>query len=275
MATCYRHPNRETGVSCSNCGRPICTDCMTPTSVGMRCPECSREKTKVKTIRNIQSEPRVTYAIIAICVIVFLASGQLGVGTSGGGSQVYAKGALYGPLIEARDEYWRLITSGFLHAGFLHIGFNMYLLYILGNMLEPAMGSVRFALLYFVALLAGSAGALLVTPNAVTVGASGAVFGLMGATFLEMRSRGMDPMAGGIFGSIGGLIIINLVFSFALSGISIGGHIGGLVGGGLVALAYQYAARNRQPALAYAGALVIGVAAAVIGIAAAGSSGIG
>ena len=275
MATCYRHPSRETGVSCSNCGRPICPDCMTPTSVGMRCPECSREKTPVKTIRNLQSEPRVTYALIAICVVAFLASGQFGVGTTGSGSQVYAKGALFGPLIDTHHEYWRLITSGFLHVGFLHIGFNMYLLYILGNMLEPALGSVRFGLLYLAALLAGSAGALIVTPDAVTVGASGAVFGLMGATFLEMRSRGMDPMAGGIFGSIGGLILINLVFSFALSGISIGGHIGGLIGGGLVALAFQYADRVRQPALAYAGAVGVAVAAAAIGIIAAGSSSLG
>jgi membrane associated rhomboid family serine protease len=272
MATCYRHPGRETGVSCSNCGRPICPDCMTPTPVGMRCPECAREKTKVKTVRNLQSEPRVTFALIAICVVAFLAEGQFGVSSGGGGGQVYAKGALYGPLIDLRHEYWRLITSGFLHAGLLHIGFNMYLLYILGNILEPALGSVRFGLLYFAALLTGSAGALIVTPNAVTVGASGAVFGLMGATFLEMRARGMDPMAGGVFGSIGGLIIINLVFSFAISGISVGGHIGGLIGGGLVALAYQFADRARQPALAYAGAIGVAVAGAALGIIAASSS---
>jgi membrane associated rhomboid family serine protease len=166
-------------------------------------------------------------------------------------------------------EYWRLVTGGFLHAGFLHIGFNMYLLYVLGRLLEPALGSVRFGLLYFAALLAGSAGALILTPDSYTVGASGAVFGLMGATFLEMRARGMDPMAGGVFGSIGGLIIINLVFSFALSGISIGGHIGGLIGGGLVALAFQGADRVRQPVLAYAGGLAVAVIAVAIAIAAA------
>jgi membrane associated rhomboid family serine protease len=274
MATCYRHPNRETGVSCSNCGRPICPDCMTPTSVGMRCPECARDRTKVKTVRNLQSEPRVTYALIAINVIVFLASGQFGV-QGGGGSTLYRHFALDGPDIQFHHEYWRLITGGFLHAGFLHIGFNMYLLYLLGRILEPAMGSVRFGLLYLVALLAGSAGAVLVTPNSYTVGASGAVFGLMAATYLEMRARGVDPMAGGIFGSIGGLILINLVFSFAVSGISVGGHIGGLIGGAIATVALQQADRRRQPILAYGALAGLVAIAAAAGIAAAHSTGIG
>jgi membrane associated rhomboid family serine protease len=269
MATCYRHPSRETGVSCSNCGRPICPDCMTPTPVGMRCPECARQRTKVRTARSLSSDPRVTYVLIAINVVLFLASGRFGVGAGAGGDSLFRRFALDAPDVHFSHEYWRLVTGGFLHAGFLHIGFNMYLLYVLGRLLEPALGSVRFGLLYFAALLAGSAGALILTPDSYTVGASGAVFGLMGATFLEMRARGMDPMAGGVFGSIGGLIIINLVFSFALSGISIGGHIGGLIGGGLVALAFQGADRVRQPVLAYAGGLAVAVIAVAIAIAAA------
>lgn len=280
MATCYRHPDRETGVSCSNCGRSICPDCMTPTPVGMRCPECSRQTTQVKTIGSVSHEPRVTYVLIALSVIAFLASGQFGVG-GGNGSRLYTDLALLGRGFDgtrflgvAEGEYWRLITGGFLHSGFLHIAFNMYLLYVIGQMLESTMGSVRFTLLYFAALLAGSAGALLVTPGALTVGASGAVFGLMGAAFVEMRARGADPMAGGVFGSIGGLILINLALTFVLSGISIGGHIGGLIGGGLVALAYQQADRLRQPALAYAGGVAVAVASVVIGIAVAGGSGI-
>lgn len=273
MATCYRHPSRETGVSCSSCGRPICPDCMTPTPVGMRCPECARDRTKVKTLRTLESEPRVTYALIAINVVVFLASGRFGV-DSGGGTSLFRRFALDGPDISVHGEYWRLLTGGFLHAGLLHIGFNMFLLYLLGRMLEPSLGSIRFALLYFASLLAGSAGALLVTPLSFTVGASGAVFGLMGAAFLEMRARGLDPMAGGVFGSIGGLILINLVFSFALSGISVGGHIGGLIGGGLVALSFQAAGRLRQPALAYAGPVALGAVFAAAGIAFAGGSGL-
>src|SRR3954447_12156539 len=264
MATCYRHPSRETGVSCSSCGRPICPDCMTPTPVGMRCPECSRERTKARTLRSTTTEPRVTYALIAINVIAFLASGHFGVGSNS--SQVWIKGVLYGPAIHEGHDYWRLITGGFLHAGLLHIGFNMYLLYILGQMLEPALGSARFAALYFTSLLAGSFGALLLAPDTVTVGASGAVFGLMGAAFAEQRRQGIDPFQTGI----GGLIVINLIFSFAFSGISSGGHIGGLIGGVLAGFAFDLADRNRVPALGYVGCAVLSVAAVVGGYAAAG-----
>src|ERR671932_1506920 len=130
MATCYRHPSRETGVSCSNCGRPICTDCMTPTPVGMRCPECARQRTPVRTLRSLTSDPIVTYALIAINVLVL-------VGTTAGGSSL-AAGAqhgqlatqldLFGPAI-ADGDYWRLVTSGFMHAGLLPLAFNMYALY--------------------------------------------------------------------------------------------------------------------------------------------------
>src|SRR6478672_6207526 len=107
MAVCYRHPGRETGVSCSNCGRPICPDCMTPTPVGMRCPECANQKTKVRTAATItrSSEPRVTFALIAVNVIAYLASGRFGVG-SGGGSSLYADFALWGPAIDIKHEYW-------------------------------------------------------------------------------------------------------------------------------------------------------------------------
>jgi membrane associated rhomboid family serine protease len=166
--------------------------------------------------------------LIAINVIAFLASGEFGVGNTSSNTTVFDHGALFAPSIAIDHEYWRLVTGGFLHAGLLHIGFNMYLLWVLGQMLEPAIGSLRFGLLYAVSLLAGSFGALLVTDLFTpTVGASGAVFGLMGVAFFEMRARGIDPMRSGI----GPLIVINLVFSFALSNISVGGHIGGLIGG--------------------------------------------
>jgi membrane associated rhomboid family serine protease len=262
VETCYRHPNRETGVNCSNCGRPICPDCMTPTPVGMRCPECSRQKTKVRTLRSTTSEPVVTYVLIAINVILFLAEGRLGVGSQSGGSTIYDKFALFGPAI-AGGDWWRIITGGFLHAGLLHIFFNMYLLYLLGNMLEPAIGSVRFTIIYFVALLAGSLGALIVTPDAVTVGASGAVFGLMGAAAVELRARGINPFDTGI----GGLIVFNLIFSFVLSGISIGGHIGGLIGGAAAGFLFLEADKRRIPQqLALAGSVALAVAVAAVAI---------
>jgi membrane associated rhomboid family serine protease len=255
--TCYRHPTRETGVNCSACGRPICPDCMTPTPVGMRCPECARQRTPVRTMRNIGSEPRVTVGIIAICVLAFLATGSFGPG-GGGGDTLFRKLALFGPSV-ADGDYWRLVTSGFLHAGILHIAFNMYLLWILGQLLEPALGSRRFAALYAASLLAGSFGALLVEPNALTVGASGAIFGLMGAAAVELRARGANILQT----DIGLLIIFNLGLSFVLSNISVGGHIGGLVGGVLVGLAFQASERRGLPWLSYAGAAVVAAAAAV------------
>jgi membrane associated rhomboid family serine protease len=255
MATCYRHPSRETGVSCSNCGRPICPDCMTATSVGMRCPECAKQRTKVRTARTLSTdEPRVTYAIIAICVIMFLATGSFGA-TSAGGNALYTKFVLQGTIgIDLQHDYWRLITSGFLHSGLLHIGFNMYLLYLLGPQLERVMGSWRFGVLYLTALLAGSFGALAQTSVVSVVGASGAVFGLMGATAVELRRRGLDPFSGGL----GGLILLNLAIGFIPSfHVAWGGHIGGLIGGVLAALAFDQADRRRMPWLGYVGCALI------------------
>jgi membrane associated rhomboid family serine protease len=263
MATCYRHPSRETGVSCSSCGRPICPDCMTTTPVGMRCPECARQRTVVKTLRNSARHPDVTLALIAINVVAFLAEGSV---TLSGepSSNLYLKGALLGSSAfpglagqgVAHGQWWRIITGGFLHENIIHIGFNMYVLYILGQMLEPVLGRVKFATIYAVSLLAGSFGALLVTPHALTVGASGAVFGLMGAAAVEMRARQIPLMQSGV----GGLILINLVISFTLPGISWGGHIGGLIGGALAALAIQVGSRYRAQALALGACAAIGVA---------------
>lgn len=270
MATCYRHPNRETGVSCSNCGRSICTDCMTPTSVGMRCPECAKQKTQVRTARSgaLGDEPRVTMAIIAICVIMFLAAGSFGAGSSAG-NNLYNRFELVGLFVRYKHEYWRLVTSGFLHAGFIHIFFNMYLLWVLGNQLERVMGSLRFGTLYLTALLCGSFGALVQTTVSPVVGASGAVFGLMGATAVELRRRGYDPFSGGL----GGLILINLALGF-IPGLHIafGGHIGGLVGGILAALAFDQADRRRLPSLGYAACAVLAAAAVVGAIAISGSA---
>src|SRR3954471_24358032 len=123
--TCYRHPNRETNVACSNCGRPICPDCMTPTPVGMRCPECSRQRTQVRTMRTMTSEPQLTYVLIAINVLVFV--GELASGGANVSGSVYRNGALFGPAVAAGD-WWRIITAGFLHASFIHIFFNMFFL---------------------------------------------------------------------------------------------------------------------------------------------------
>jgi membrane associated rhomboid family serine protease len=201
---------------------------------------------------------------------MFLGSGGGGgilTGGGSGGSQVFNDFALYGPLIDLKDEYWRLITYGFLHSGILHIGFNMYILYWLGTMLEPSLGHVRFVALYFASLLAGAFGALLLDPNAATVGASGAVFGLMAAAFVMQRNRGIDPMASGI----GPIILINLVLGFVIPNVSVGGHIGGLVGGAIAAFAMdKLSARHRGIVLPVLACVVVGVVAAVAGIAVSG-----
>jgi membrane associated rhomboid family serine protease len=232
VEVCYRHPNRETGVSCSNCGKPICPDCMTSTPVGMRCPDCARQRTKVKTADTV-GEPTLTYVLMGINIALWLGFALAG----SGADELYAHTALSRQGL-ANGDFWQVVTAGFLHArlgetaGFLHIFANMFSLYILGTLLEPAVGKLRFALIYFVSLLAGSFGALLLSPNGFTVGASGAIFGLMGAALVVMRNRGINPMESGLGLWIG----LNLLITFTIPGISIGGHIGGLLGGALAAL---------------------------------------
>lgn len=236
METCYRHPGRETGVSCSNCGRPICPECMTASPVGMRCPECAPGPTRTqKAAAALDTEtPYLTYILIGLCVMVELAVLMGGSAVAGGGvlaSPLGQDGALFGPAV-ADGDVWRLVTSGFLHSGLFHLGINMFILWMLGSMLEPAIGRVQFGVLYFVSMLCGSFGVLLLSPTSPTVGASGAVFGLMSAAVVYMRYRGIDPMASGLPIWIG----LNLIITFTVPQISIGGHLGGLVGGALVAL---------------------------------------
>jgi membrane associated rhomboid family serine protease len=202
---------------------------MTPTSVGMRCPECARQKTRVVRRAYAGGEPILTYTLIGVNVLAFL--GEIITGTSlggsiGGANSLLAKAALDGPDV-ANGDWWRIITAGFMHYSFLHLLFNMYALYILGQMLEPAIGSLRFGLIYFVSLICGSVGALIVTPHALTAGASGAVFGLLGAGILVLRHRGINPLQSGL----GIWLFLNLAITFTVSNISIGGHIGGLIGG--------------------------------------------
>ena len=236
LPTCYRHPNEETGVSCSSCGRPICPDCMTPTPVGMRCPECASEKTKVRTgpaaVSQVGGYPA-TITLIALNVVVFLAEMATGSGgLSSTSSDLINDYGLIGASV-GNGETYRLLTSGFLHAGFMHIAFNMIALYFLGRILEPSVGTVRFLMIYFASLLAGSFGAILLSSNiAITVGASGAVFGLFAATFIIAYGRGL----GNVARELGLILGINLLLTFTISGISIGGHLGGLIGGGICGL---------------------------------------
>ena len=246
---------------------------MTTTPVGMRCPECSRQRTQVRNPTGAagRSDAPVTYGLIGLCVIAFVVEFLGGSGAlSGGGGSVAGDGGLFGPAV-AEGEPYRIVTSAFLHAGLLHLAFNMFALYILGTLLEPAIGSARFAGIYFASILGGAFGALLLTPNELTVGASGGVFGLMAAAFLIARNRGLDHLAS----QIGIFVVFNLVITFSVPNISIGGHLGGLIAGGLVALLYGAVERRRPSsatAIEVAGVLAICAAAVVGSLVAAESS---
>jgi membrane associated rhomboid family serine protease len=244
---------------------------MVPAAVGVRCPECAGRPTGVARFKpraTSRGTAYVTVTLIAINVVVFglqVATDPGGVGTGLGGS-VSSGGWLFGPDVAAGD-WWRIVTSGFLHAGVVHLGFNMVALWILGTRFEAYIGPLRFGLIYAAAVLWGSAGALLLSPNAHTVGASGGVFGLMAAIFLLERQQGVS-----IFGDMGVWLGLNLVITFTFSGISIGGHLGGIVGGALAALVlsefgkrHMAARRLRGTALAAVlGVVVVGAVGAIV-----------
>ena len=215
----------------------------------------------------------VTQALIAINVLVFLAETAAGapLGGSGGGGTIWYHGVLYGPLISQNHEYWRIVTSGFLHAGVFHILVNMLSLYFVGSVLEPAIGSINFAATYFVSLLAGSFGALLFEPRAPTVGASGAIFGIFGALIVVAYHRGIPIWQSGL----GFVLVLNLLFSVTFSGISIGGHLGGLIAGLICGeIAVQVNERRQRRALAWAGYALVGIASVAGALAVAGGTGL-
>jgi membrane associated rhomboid family serine protease len=248
---------------------------MTPTSVGMRCPECSRKKTKVRNARSIQrsSEPVVTFTLIAVNVIAYLAQGSSGGSLTGSGlsGTLLTKGWLDGPDIAGRHEYYRLLTSGFLHLSFQHILFNMIFLFFLGRMLEPTIGRLNFAVVYFVSLLAGSFGALLFSPDIPTVGASGAAFGVLGAMIAVAYDRKIPIWSSGL----GITLVLNVVFSLTVSNISIGGHLGGLAGGLICGAAIvRVGERRGQKWVALGVCALVAVASVAGAIAVAGQTGL-
>jgi membrane associated rhomboid family serine protease len=222
---------------------------MTATPVGMRCPECSRQRTPVHTLRSMAVEPVVTYVLIAINVLMFLGAR--------GSPQTAADFMLNGPAVAA-GEWWRLVTSGFLHEAFWHIGFYMLALYWLGRMIEPALGHARFLAIYLASLLTGSLAVVLMQPDVNTLGASGAVYGLLGAAIVMARNRQIDLMQSGLIPILALNFGITLLFGFSLAG-----HVGGLLGGLLVTFVVEELAKRRRasvvPAVVFCA--VVGVAA--------------
>ena len=255
--TCYRHPDRTTYVRCNRCNRYICPDCMNDAAVGHQCPDCVN--TGAKSIRQPRTQfgglpaatPVVTYVLIAVNVLMF-ALQTVSV-------DVQRELVLWPPAV-ADGELYRLLTSAFLHYGVTHILFNMWALYVVGPPLEMALGRLRFTALYLLSALGGSVLVYLLSSlGAQTAGASGAVFGLFGATFVVGKRLNLDVRW------VVGLIVLNLVFTFVIplvssQNISWQGHIGGLVTGAAIAAAYAYAPRqhrNLVQAGATAAALVL------------------
>ncbi len=238
---------------------------MTPAPVGHHCPTCVAEGRKqARRIRRPFARPRsVATTLLAINLAVFGIDAVLGL--AGRPRALLDAGAMI-PSLVAGGEWWRLLTAAFLHGNIGHLGMNMLVLWYVGAPLETALGRGRFLLLYLVSGLAGSAGALLLSPDAVTVGASGAVYGVFGAA-LVLERQGVHVLGGNAFG----LVVINLLFTFAFArfGISVGGHLGGLAGGALAMLAFSRLGRahglyGRPGMLGIAGVLAVGIASVLV-----------
>ncbi|MEX0953530.1 MAG: rhomboid family intramembrane serine protease [Nitriliruptoraceae bacterium] len=237
---CFLHPGRPGLLRCSRCERPMCGADAIEAPVGYQCPECAQGAIPARRLRDLRADPRVTQVLLGAILVVFLLS------------QV-ERSTLFNtfglvPYMVGDGAWWQLVTSGFLHANLMHVAFNAILLWRLGEMLESVLGHTRFAALYVLGLVGGSAGVLLLAwatvgtplgsipllgsalgthPLSVTVGASGAVFALMGAAVAGMRDRGVNPWRT----DIGTLVLLNLVLTFLIPGISVGGHVGGLLAG--------------------------------------------
>jgi len=263
---CYRHPDRQSFVLCQRCGRTICGQCQTPAAVGVHCPECVREargsapRMKPAVVTRFRSAsasgaPVVTYGIIAVTLVVFLL--QLVTGVRGG--IVTQAMVFYAPL--EIQQPWRMVTTMFVHGSFWHILFNMYSLYIFGAELERQLGRARYAALYFIAGVGGSAAVAVLSPATPVLGASGAIFGLMAAFFVIARSLGSRSI------QLLVLVAVNLAIGFVLPGVAWQAHVGGLIAGGAIAFLYSKT-RHRSKRPLQTGVLVaIGVAVVVITLA--------
>ena len=271
MPVCYRHPDKETWIRCQRCEKPICPDCMRDASVGFQCPDCVKEGARstrqgkaVYGGKRLTGNPMATtFALIAANLVGFFAI------RSGGGRVLDALALLPQSSTRGFQEvegvsggaYWQVLTSAFSHYDVLHLGFNMLALYFLGPMLEQVLGRPRFLAVYFVSAFTASAAVMLLSnPNSQTLGASGSIFGLMGALVVVAFKVKADLRQ--ILFWLG----LNLVFTFYNTGsISWQGHLGGLIGGALTAAIIVYAPRKRREVIQWTGiALVLVVALVVI-----------
>ena len=235
---CYEHPDKLAGSICRSCNKPICADCMVQAPVGWQCRQCVRKNAKKSPVIRYRpgtgslptlSQVPLTMAIIAICVVLFVASSA--------NPNLLNQTAMESLEVNA-GQWYRLFTSIFFHVNFLHIGLNMVSLLIIGRLVEPVLGKWRYLALFIVSGLGGSVACYLLTYDP-SVGASGAIFGLFGAYFVLARRARADASG------IGVLIAINLFYSFVVPGISWQDHIGGLVTGVVLAAAFGLGRRGR------------------------------
>lgn len=243
---CYRHPDRQGGIICQRCDRPICPQCMHQASVGFHCPECTKAGAQkvYSGPAAYRVDPVLTKVLVAINVAIYV----LGIAMSGGdavmGRRITEVQADYGLWAGGifGDEWYRLVTSGFLHDGLIHIGFNMWILWLVGQAVEQMGGRARMGAIYFASMLAGSLGALLFNPGSLTVGASGAIFGLVGATLVGQRKRGVALRDSPLLG----FVVLNAIITVTIPGISLGGHLGGFLGGAVAGWALLDLADRRK-----------------------------
>ncbi|MBK1784526.1 rhomboid family intramembrane serine protease [Prauserella cavernicola] len=275
---CWWHPNRQTGLRCVRCNRPACPDCLREASVGYQCVDCvqvgqqqqraqaaqyRRAGFGARTVAGARAaqRPVVTPLLIAINVLVYIVTVVQAGGDpmNNGASQLSQDGVLWPIGIAAGDEWWRLVTSGFLHYGLLHIAMNMLALWVLGRDLEILLGRVRFLAVYFVSLLGGATAVFVFgEANTPTAGASGAIYGLMGGILIAVLRLRLNPT------SAIGIIVLNIVLSVSIPGISLLGHLGGLVVGALAMIAMVYAPEKQRAA--YQAGTVAVLTVALIGL---------
>jgi membrane associated rhomboid family serine protease len=231
--TCYRHSTEHAGVRCQRCDRFICPDCMTPVPVGFHCRDCMRQGGQkvfdLRTMTGGQASPT-TQAIAGLTVLVFAAGfamvGRVEPKTPQAALDAF--GLLRGAIAD-RGQLYRLVTHGLVHVDLMHLLMNMLGLAFLGPALEQRLGAVKFILLYLVAVLGGAFGALWYAPTALTAGASGGIFGLMAAQLIDERSRGRSFSETSVFQ----YILMSFAFTALMPGVSVGGHVGGFIFGGL------------------------------------------
>lgn len=281
LPDCHRHPGRETGVRCTRCDRPVCPECRVDASVGFQCRDCvsgrgpvgeaqgsggagagvpasgavpaAARRQRVVQVRSASFAP-VTKALIAANVLVFLLVQARGTNSAD-------RWMMQGYAVAQQGEWYRMVSSMFLHQQIWHVGMNMWSLWVLGPMLESALGRVRYLALYLLSGLAGAALYLLLAPEfEASLGASGAVFGLLGALFVLFRHRRYQ------MGQLTAVLVVNLVATFAVSGIAWQDHVGGLVAGALTAWGFIYAPAARRVPVQVLTVVLVAVAVAVVGL---------